>query len=249
LPGHPVLEANGVYLSANLDPSRPAPLLVALHGFSGSGGGIAGRLRSCADQYGWLVLAPTMAYRDYFDPSQLRSDAQENLPAVHALIDELRSGVSGFALQSKLLLYGFSRGAQMADRFSVLYPAEVAGVATLSAGSYTLPETEDATHRPLLFPFGISDLNAIATAPFDQAAFSRIPFWVGVGGNDTNPADTSRAWDTYEGQTRVERAQAFATQVQGQGGSVELHVFGGAGHEETGSMRLSACAFLARQSA
>ena len=135
----------------------------------------------------------------------------------------------------------------MADRFSVLYPDEVAGVATLSAGSYTLPEQEDATHRPLLFPFGISDLSAVGTASFDQAAFSRIPFWVGVGANDTNPADTSRAWDAYEGQTGVERAQAFAAQVQGRGGSVELHVFGGAGHEETGSMRLSACAFLAEQ--
>src|SRR5438477_6955621 len=62
-PGHPVVEANGVYLSPNLDPSRPASLLVALHGYAGSGGGIAGRLCSCADQYGWVVLAPTMAYR------------------------------------------------------------------------------------------------------------------------------------------------------------------------------------------
>jgi hypothetical protein len=66
-----------------------------------------------------------------------------------------------------------------------------------------------------------------------------------VGANDTNPAETSRAWDGYEGATRVDRARALVSTLQRLGGSAELHVFGGAGHEETGTMRASACAFLA----
>ena len=128
----------------------------------------------------------------------------------------------------------------MAHRFTLAYPQEVAAVAALSAGSYTLPEDEDPAHAPLHFPFGVADLEAIGGAPFDRAAFTRVPVWIGVGGADTNPADTARAWDQYEGRTRVERAETFAEQLQARGASVSLHIFGGAGHEETGTMRAQA---------
>ena len=244
-PGAPVLSQNGVYLPSGLDVSRPVPLLLALHGQAGSGPGIAQRLRPCADQYGWLLIAPTMAYRTYFDPDQVRLDAEQNLPQVHGLIARLRTQLAGVPLWDKLLLYGFSRGAQMAHRFTLAYPQEVAAVAALSAGSYTLPEDVDPAQTPLNFPYGVADLETVAGAPFDQAAFTRVPFWIGVGGADTNPADTARAWDQYEGRTRVERALSFAEQLQARGASVSLHVFGGVGHEETGTMRASACAFLA----
>lgn len=244
-PGNPVLASDGLYIPTTIDTSHPVSVLVAFHGFSGSGPAIASRLRACADQYGWVILAPTMAYRDYFDPQQLRADAQQNLPRVRELIQQLRDALNNMQLQPKLLLYGFSRGAQMAHRFSMVYPSEVVAVAVLSAGSYTLPEAEDAANQPLSFPFGVSDLPVLPTGKFDQATFVQIPFWVGVGAEDTNPSDTSRAWDIYEGQTRVDRAQAFASVLQGLGVSVELQVFGGAGHEETDSMRLNACAFLA----
>ena len=244
-PGHPVLTAAGLYVPANLDGAHPVDILVALHGYASSGPAIAQRLQSCADQYGWIIVAPTMVYRDYFDPEQLRADAQQNLPFVHDLIQQVRDATSGLELAPKLLVYGFSRGAQMADRISMVYPDEIGAVAALSAGSYTLPDSQDAAHRPMPFPFGVSDLQAISDGPFDQQAFSQIPFWVGVGAQDINPADTSRAWDTYEGQTRIDRARAFAGSLEQRGGSAELHIFGGAGHEETATMRLSACAFLA----
>jgi poly(3-hydroxybutyrate) depolymerase len=246
-PGAPVLSRDGVYVPSRLDPSRPVHVLLALHGQSGNGPRIAHRLQGCAEQHGWLLIAPTMAYRDYLDPDQVRQDAEENLPRLHALLANLRARITGVPLQPGLLLYGFSRGAQMAHRFSLLYPREVAAVAVLSAGSYTLPEDEDPGHSPLEFPFGVADLQQVAGGAFDPVAFSRIPFWVGVGGADTNPADTARAWDQLEGRTRVERAQAFAQQLRARGVSTSLHIFGGAGHEETGSMRASTCAFLAAQ--
>jgi poly(3-hydroxybutyrate) depolymerase len=243
--GRPTLADDAVYLAPTIDPSSPVTVLLALHGYSGSGSAIAARLRTCADEYGWALVAPTMVYRDYFDPDQLRADARDNLPEVHAMLDALRAGVGGMDLEQRVLLYGFSRGAQMAQRFALAYPGEVAAVAALSAGSYTLPERQDGTDRPLRFPFGIADLPDVGLARFDGSLFGTIPFWVGVGGEDVNPADTSRAWDTYEGLTRVDRARAFAAHLQRHGNPVELHVFGGAGHEETGSMRASACAFLA----
>jgi poly(3-hydroxybutyrate) depolymerase len=245
-PGRPALTQDGLYLPTVVDATRPVPVLLALHGYAGSGSAIAARLKSCADEHGWLVVAPTMAYRDYFDPDQLRADARDNLPSVHDLLDRVRAASEGFEVADKVLLYGFSRGAQMAHRFSMIYPDRVAAVAALAAGSYTMPRTEDLSQRPMAFPFGVGDLATIADGPFDQEAFGRVPFWVGVGADDTNADETSRAWDQLEGRTRVERATAFATHLYDAGVPVELHVFGSAGHEETGSMRRSACEFLAR---
>ena len=217
-PGNPVLGTAGVYVPATVDPARPVSVLLALHGYASSGSAISARLRSCADRYGWVLFAPTMAYRDYFDPRQLRSDAQENLPRVHALLDQVRAGVTGLVLQPRLLLYGFSRGAQMAQRFSMVYPGEVAGVAALSGGSYTLPRVQDNADHPIEFPFGVSDLGDIGFQPFDAAQFDAIPFWVGVGADDINPSDTSRAWDGFEGITRVQRAEAFVRTMHSLGG-------------------------------
>jgi pimeloyl-ACP methyl ester carboxylesterase len=94
---------------------------------------------ACADHYGWSLIASTMVYRDFFDPRQLRQDAQEDLPRVHGMLESVRAGVTGLQVAPRLLVYGFSRGAQMAHRFSMIYPREVA-VAVLSAGSYTSPD-------------------------------------------------------------------------------------------------------------
>ena len=244
-PGAPTLEPDGVYIPEDLDTSRPVPILVALHGYASSGPAIAARLRGCANAHGWVIVAPTMAYRNYFDPQQLRTDAEQNLPWLRALLDRIQSTARGFTPQPGILVYGFSRGAQMAHRFSMLYPDEVAAEATLSAGSYTLPQALDATGARSMFPFGINDAAKIASGPFDGAAFASIPTWVGVGGNDVNPDDTSRAWDALEGQTRVDRARVFAARLLAIGAPVELHVFPGASHEETLQMRDSACEFLA----
>jgi hypothetical protein len=71
-----------------------------------------------------------------------------------------------------------------------------------------------------------------------------VQFWVGVGGLDTNAADVPRQWDTYEGTTRVQRAQAFEAAMQQLGASSILRVFGNARHEVTPEMRLAACKFL-----
>jgi hypothetical protein len=154
--------------------SQPVLLLLALHGFASSGAAINSRLRSCAD--GWVLVAPTMAYRDYFDPVQLRADSEENLPRVHALHDQVRAGVTGLDLESRPLLYGFSRVAQMAERFSIVYPGEVAGVAALSGGSHTLPQMHDTADHAIDFPFVLSDLSQLAFQPFDVAQFEQIPF-------------------------------------------------------------------------
>src|SRR5919202_5017234 len=47
-PGAPVLSPDGVYVPPLTDARRRLPIVLALHGQSGSGPGIAQRLRGCA---------------------------------------------------------------------------------------------------------------------------------------------------------------------------------------------------------
>ena len=88
----------------------------------------------------------------------------------------VRDAAVGVEVASTLLLYGFSRGAQMAHRFSMVYPSEVAAVAVLAAGSYTMPHTATTSRRPMPFPFGVADLSAVARRSFDDDAFRQVRF-------------------------------------------------------------------------
>jgi len=151
--------------------------------------------------------------------------------------------LAGTPIHSMVL--GHSRGAQLAHRFAEFRPDRVLAVAALSAGTYTLP-LASGPQGNMRFPFGIKDLAQYGGSAFDPARFDGIQFWVGVGGLDTNPADVPHQWDSYEGKTRVQRAQAFAAAMQQVGASSVLRVFGDARHDVTTEMRLAACAFLGK---
>jgi len=218
---------------------KPLQVLVALHGMGGNGEQFAQDLVEQADHYHWLIVAPTVAYGDWMDPSVVAREDPILIQTLLEYVDQLPQ-TTGFAVRRQILLLGHSRGAQLAHRFAEFRPDRVLAVAALSAGTYTLPTSSNS------FPFGIRDLAQYAGRAFDAARFDGVQFWVGVGGQDTNPADLPRQWDTYEGTTRLQRAQAFEAAMQRMGASSVLRVFGDAKHDVTGEMRTAACTFLGR---
>ena len=80
---------------------------------------------------------------------------------------------------------------------------------------------------------------------FDSAALQRIPFLIGVGADDRNPADLPRQWDPYLGDNRVARAQAIVGRLADVGVPAELALFPGVGHGLTDAMRTRAFDFIA----
>jgi pimeloyl-ACP methyl ester carboxylesterase len=144
-------------------------------------------------------------------------------------------------------LFGHSRGAQLALRFTEVHPDQVAGVAAVSAGTYTLPEATDAaTGQALDYPYGIADLaQNDGGQPFNMAAFEAVPIWIGVGGADNNAADVPSAWTPYIGNTRVDRATHFTQALQSLGANVSLTVFPNTDHTLTDEMRAAGCSQLA----
>jgi poly(3-hydroxybutyrate) depolymerase len=229
----PPPEANG----------QPVRLMVVLHGMGGSGQDMAATFAPLAAQRGWALLAPTMPYRDYMDPEQVRRDG-ELLPRLRSLIDVL-SARTGITFQPGVVMFGFSRGSQEAIRFSLMFPDYTLAVAGLSAGSYTLPSSSYSDGRAMRYPFGTSDVDAICGQKFNPAAAKQVAYWVGVGGSDTNVRDVPRQWDGLVGTNRLERAKRYVEILQQFGARANLQVYPGASHEVTNTMRDDAMTFLA----
>jgi pimeloyl-ACP methyl ester carboxylesterase len=229
-------------------PGQPLRVVVALHGIGGNGETLARDLTAAADRYGWVLVAPTIAYGDWMDPVQL---AHEDA----ALINWLSANVAQVSMQtdrpidSGILLLGFSRGAQLAHRFAEAYPDQVVAVAAVAAGSYTLPAATAADGTPLPFPFGVGDLPATVGQVFESSELRAVHFWVAVGNKDTNPADVPRQFDPYLGSDRLDRARAFVAALDKLDVPAELAVFPNVPHDLTPAMVGAAIAFLADHSA
>jgi predicted esterase len=221
-------------------------VLVALHGMGGAGPSFVQALEERADRQRWLLVAPTYAYGDWRDPGLVAGEGTRLIPQLHDFLVALPAR-TGLDLAPRVVIYGFSRGAQMAHRFAMIYPEQTLGVAAISAGTYTLPLAEmtvNGQRVPLRFPFGVADLRQRFGRAFDVAALQPVRFWVAVGGEDRNPDEVPRQWDPYVGHTRVERAEQFVQRLTDAGLSAELAVFPGVGHELTDEMRARALDFI-----
>jgi pimeloyl-ACP methyl ester carboxylesterase len=221
---------------------EPVQVLLVLHGMGGNGEDFSRDLIESADHYGWLIVAPTIDYGDWTNPNVV---AREDPLLIRALADYLDQlpGMTGARIRREVLILGHSRGAQLAHRFAEFRPDKVLAVAALSAGTYTMPGPSGA-QGGLGFPFGVKDLAQYAGHAFDLTRFSGIRFWIGVGGQDNNPSDLPRQWDSVEGTNRLQRAQAFESAMLQLGAHSVLRVFGNAHHDVTSEMRQAACAFL-----
>lgn len=227
---------------ANPPPGKPMQVLVALHGMGGNGQDFSRDLLEQADRNGWLIVAPTIDYGDWTNPNVVANEDPLLIQAINDYLDGL-PGLTGAPIRHLVLLLGHSRGAQLAHRFVEFRPDRVLAVAALSAGTYTMPLTSGPSGK-LTFPFGVQDLDHYTGHAFDPDRFDTVAIWVGVGGLDTNANELPRQWDSVEGSTRVQRAQAFERAAEQLGANAVLRIFTNAGHGLTGEMRSAACDFL-----
>lgn len=235
-----------LHIPPHLNTQQPVRVLLVLHGMGGQGASFAQSLLNEADQNNWLVVAPTFSYHDYMDLKQLVDD---DLNLASKLSDTLAvlPKKLNLKLRSRVLVYGFSRGAQLGHRFAMMYPEQVSSVVAISAGSYTLPfeaRKSDQGAQRLPFPFGVGDLDKLAGRPFNWSSFRQVSFWIGVGDKDNCSTDVPRAFDPYVGENRIERARNFEQALRAQGITVRLAIFPNAGHEITVEMRKGAVQFL-----
>ena len=244
------LNFNGIdyylYIPNSARSGQPITVLAAFRGVGDNADEFAQGLAPQAEMNGWVLVVPKFNYGDWKQIETLKADGKSNFPWLKSLLDTL-STQTGLTVRDKLLLYGFSRGGQAAHRFALLYPDKVMAVASMSAGSYTLPSAcvpDSDNQAPLDFPLGVADINSYCGKRFDPEAVKKIPFLIGVGDKDTASGDVPQDFTTYIGTNRVERAKAFAKAIANLGAKEELVIFPNLGHGETNESRTGAMAFL-----
>ena len=235
-----------IYVPSNIEKNQPVQILVTLHGMGGDGASFCQNLLAAAERNGWIVIAPTFKYQDYKNADLVLQDDVAFLPRLLGIIDSI-PGRTGLETRQKVLLYGHSRGGQAVHRFATYYPERTLGVAALAAGSYTLPLQTmlvGGKSQDLPLPYGVATLGRYLGRDFNGEAFKQIAFRIAVGGSDTNPNDTPRAWDPYLGKSRVERARTYTRALQDMGMQADLAVYPGADHSVSAAMLNESIAFL-----
>jgi poly(3-hydroxybutyrate) depolymerase len=233
-----------LHLPPNAVAEQPLPVLVVLHDADDDAETFGQELLGLADREGWLLVAPQLAYEsDHLDPEVVAAESPKLVRGLRDVMDELARS-TGLRLRRRALLFGYGRGAALAERYALARPNDVRAVALLGGANYTLPPLPDGSDPP--FPFGSAGFPARRGLGVDADAVKRVWFWVGVGSQDDDHVTTSRAWDQYLGVTRVDRARALVEALRQAGADAELEVFSGAGHRINGEMRLAVADFSRR---
>ena len=181
--------------------AQPPQVMLVLHGMFNNGGSFGLGLIPFAKKHNLVLIAPTFDYNvNYKNPDVVASEDVSLSNQLNLMVGQL-SQVAHFDPNAKLLVFGFSRGAQLAHHYSMFYPAHVLAISVLSAGAYTLPLAR-LNDQPLPFPYGVSNMSEYTNHDFDQVDFVSIPFDVQVGAEDNDPEQVSRIYDVYIGPNR-----------------------------------------------
>jgi phospholipase/carboxylesterase len=173
-----------VVLPEGHDPARPAPLIVALHGYGSRGAELAEVWRGAAQKVGAILVAPDALRRTptgydwrYVDESDwLVARAIDRVAAEHA-VDE-----------SRIVLSGFSQGANIALHVGMQHPERFCGLIPV-VGHYEphrLPEVAAERMPAVALMTGAEDPSVetfrAAQRDFEAAGYrARLRVYPGVG--------------------------------------------------------------------
>lgn len=212
-----------------------APLIVAVHGSSRNAKDLRDGFATFAERLGCFVLAPLFPMDlDSSVPDeeykQLVGDRLRYDEIVWAMVEELSSVVR--TRFSKVLLFGFSGGAQFVQRLLYVDPARLAAVA-LGAPTYvTLPSMNWNWWS------GLGDFQSVFGRAVDWDAVRRVPVQLQCGTEDRLDCDIYSAGEmgmdalTYAtyGRTRIERVQLLQRHYERVGVSSRIAMIPGAAH-------------------
>lgn len=188
-------------------PDRPT--LVAIHGISRNAAEVATRLAAHPVFAHTNIVAPLFERKRFGKYQQLlarRSGEASADQALFALLSDLAR--DRHIPVDKVMLFGFSGGAQMAHRLAMLQPSRVTRLCAVSAGWYLWPD------RSLRYPLGMGE--GCPSEATDEA-YLEIPMTIIVGERDTR-IDPSVRQDAsiiaLQGPDRVARASAWTSAIR-----------------------------------
>lgn len=219
MPG-PVVRRFFFYRAKNEAPG--GPLVVSVHGIARNAAAHTYRLIDEAERSGLSILAPLFE-KDLYGQYQQLLDDPSGARADLALLDMLgAAGRLSRANIERILLFGFSGGAQFSHRFVFAHPKRVLSAVHVSAGWYTLP---NVTGR---YPRGVKPRQGALEFDLINALSVRQHVLVGEEDVERDSALRQNKWiDESQGCTRVERARRWvgamaAVAPNGEGPSFEI---------------------------
>ncbi|NQX01731.1 hypothetical protein HQ447_13825 [bacterium] len=204
------------------DPAKIYWLVVGVHGAGGNGENACGVAHFARKFEDVIVLGPSFAQpkRDPAAPrpTGMPKDAYQMSGPLHeAKLKELVAEVGKtWKLHPKIIVHGFSAGAQFAHRFTFKNPDLVAGVSAHSGGGWATLEGDDK-------------INPAAKA---------IPFAVSCGEDDNGKSGPGSRL------SRLDGCREFAASLKSLGFDVDLKTWPGVGHTLTADTYAAANALV-----
>lgn len=138
------------------DRSKPAPLIIAMHGFLGNAQNMQRKtgFDDLAAQYGFVVIYPNGLKRRWND-GRSRHNRTDDVGYLTALIKHMVS--SGQARADKIFLTGHSNGGGMAMRMACDHPDLIRGISVVATKALSNYQCSTGAPIPALFIHGTAD--------------------------------------------------------------------------------------------
>lgn len=232
----------------------PSTWLVSVHGISRRAQQHGELLAPLAERLGMGLAAPRFTasgYADYQRLGRQRAD-QEGVRADIALIRWLDALAAHTGVPAeRVLLMGFSGGAQFAHRFALAHPHRLLGCISVAAGWYTWPDVSQA------FPYGAKPSRRLPGLALDMAGWLQLPIAALVGEHDTEAESALRQTlrVNAQGEHRRARGEHWVAAINAVASAnnlvarTQFDVLAGAAHSfracvETGDLRNKVAAIV-----
>lgn len=209
---------------------------------------------------GYVLLAPviprsassTDTYTVSLDRESLESNGfnyRADLK-LNKMLDKLISDLSGsgYNVSSKIYIEGFSAGAMFSQRYALLHPERVLGVAAGQAGgSITLPVAA-YNGQAMPWPLGVADMENLVGYPLNEEEYNKVHQLVYIGNLDVNNStvefgngdlftdDQIQFLNDNFGTTDPVRLQNQSYYAESVGADIEFALYDGVMHTQTDAM-------------
>jgi poly(3-hydroxybutyrate) depolymerase len=188
------------------------PIVIALHGALRKSSDMRDYWELVADRYKFMVITPEFTEEKYpgdaYALGGTTGDQNQNrdktvFATIEHLFDEMRDG------QQTYVLFGYSAGAQVAQRMALLRPDNRAStIVVANAGSFMLPEFRKDKQVPS-FPASLVGYPA-NESDVRKALAKRLIVMVSETDNDPEAVDMGKSdGAAKQGASRMERAENF----------------------------------------
>lgn len=238
-----------LHVPASYSPSRPAPVVLLLHGGGGRAAGIersTGGFSALADRHGFIAVYPESRRGHWDDGRETVTDHTDDVAFIAALLDAL---AAEYAVDvRRVYAAGISNGGMMSMRLACELSGRFAAIATVGAN---MPAALAASCRPA---------RAVPVVMFSGTADSLIPYGGGrvfgpVGGVVLSASETAAFWARNNGGATHPQSRALPDADPGDGTTTDLLEFAGdvalyrineGGHTWPGGMQYAPLRFVGK---